>query len=120
MILFCIDGDQIKTELLDAVHEAFPNAAIYVRAFDRRAMIHLHAAPATLVIREVMESAIQMARTALGNVGLSQEAINRAEDNFRTRDAERLAVQIEGGDVRLARDRILTTADQTGESAEPG
>jgi CPA2 family monovalent cation:H+ antiporter-2/glutathione-regulated potassium-efflux system protein KefB len=120
MILFCIDGDQIKTELLDAVHEAFPNAAIYVRAFDRRVMIHLHAAPATLVIREVMESAIQMARTALGNVGLSQEAINRAEDNFRTRDAERLAIQIEGGDVRLARDRILTTADQTGENAEPG
>jgi len=120
MILFCIDGDQIKTELLDAVHEAFPNAAIYVRAFDRRVMIHLHAAPAALVIREVMESAIQMARTALGNVGLSQEAINRAEDNFRTRDAERLAVQIEGGDVRLARDRILTTADQTGENAEPG
>jgi monovalent cation:proton antiporter-2 (CPA2) family protein len=120
MILFCIDGDQIKTELLDALHEAFPNAAIYVRAFDRRVMMHLHAAPAALIIREVMESAIQMARAALGNVGLSQEAINRAEDHFRTRDAERLALQIEGGDVRLARDRIFTDAEQTGENEEPG
>jgi monovalent cation:proton antiporter-2 (CPA2) family protein len=120
MILFCIDGDQIKTELLDAVHQAFPNAALYVRAFDRRVMIHLHAAPAALVIREVMESAIQMARAALDNVGLSQEAINRAEDHFRTRDAERLALQIEAGDVRIARDRILTTAEQTGENEEPG
>ena len=120
MILFCIDGDQIKTEMLDAVHEAFPNAALYVRAFDRRVMMHLHAAPAALVVREVMESAIHMARAALSNVGLSQESINRAEDQFRTRDTERLAAQIEGGDVRMAQDRILTSALQSGANAEPG
>ena len=120
MILFCIDGDQIKTEMLDAVHDAFPNAALYVRAFDRRVVMHLHAAPTALVVREVMESAIYMARAALANVGLSQEAINRVEDQFRTRDAERLAAQIEGGDVRKARYSILTNAQQSGANEEPG
>ena len=68
----------------------------------------------------VSESAIHMARAALSNVGLSQESINRAEDQFRTRDTERLAAQIEGGDVRMAQDRILTSALQSGANAEPG
>jgi CPA2 family monovalent cation:H+ antiporter-2/glutathione-regulated potassium-efflux system protein KefB len=35
LILFCIDGDQIEPDLLHAVHEAFPNAAI---CFDSRSL----------------------------------------------------------------------------------
>ncbi|MDF8335045.1 cation:proton antiporter domain-containing protein [Novosphingobium cyanobacteriorum] len=110
MILFCIDGDQIEPPLLEAVHEAFPQAAIYVRAFDRRALLRLESGPAALVVRETMESAIAMARAALDGAGLGQEAINRAEDVFRKRDRERLDAQIESGDIRTARDRIITEA----------
>ena len=33
LILFCIDGDQISAELIEGVHEAFPKAAIFVRAY---------------------------------------------------------------------------------------
>lgn len=110
MILFCIDGDQIEPPLLEAVHEAFPQAAIYVRAFDRRSLLKLETGPAALVVRETMESAITMARAALDGAGLGQEAINRAEDIFRKRDRERLDAQIESGDIRTARDRIITEA----------
>ena len=108
MIFFCIDGDQISPEFVEAVHEAFPQAAIYVRAFDRRALIRLKATPANAVVREVLESAVRMARVALGDAGVSEEAINRAEDMFRANDRERLKLQIEAGDVRVARDRIIT------------
>jgi CPA2 family monovalent cation:H+ antiporter-2/glutathione-regulated potassium-efflux system protein KefB len=108
MILFCLDGDQIDAAMLDAVHEAFPQAALYVRAFDRRALVRLQNGPATLVIRETMESAVVMARAALEGAGLSQEAVNRADDAFRIRDRERLTMQIESGDMRVARDRIIT------------
>ncbi|WP_372733283.1 cation:proton antiporter [Novosphingobium sp.] len=108
MIFFCIDGDQISPEFVEAVHEAFPQAAIYVRAFDRRALIRLKATPANAVVREVLESAVRMARIALGDAGVSEEAINRAEDMFRANDRERLKLQIEAGDVRVARDRIIT------------
>lgn len=108
MIFFCIDGDQISPEFVEAVHEAFPQAAIYVRAFDRRALIRLKTTPANAVVREVLESAVRMARIALGDAGVSEEAINRAEDMFRANDRERLKLQIEAGDVRVARDRIIT------------
>ncbi|WP_226015816.1 cation:proton antiporter [Novosphingobium sp. FKTRR1] len=119
MILFCIDGDQVEPALLDAVHEAFPQASIYVRVFDRRGMIKLETGPATLVVRETMESAIALARGALAGAGVSQEAINRAETLFRARDRERLDLQIESGDIRTARDRIITEAVPV-ETAEPG
>lgn len=117
MIAFCIDGDQVDAALVEAVHEAFPQAALYVRVFDRRGMIKLQKGSATLVVREVMESAISLARGALENAGLSQEAINRAEALFRARDRERLALQVESGDIRTARDRIITEAVTANEIA---
>ncbi|OYW47801.1 MAG: sodium:proton exchanger [Novosphingobium sp. 28-62-57] len=109
MIFFCMDGDQVSPELVEAVHEAFPRAAIYVRAFDRRALIRLRDAPVKGVVREVMESAVKMARIALADAGLSAEEIARSEDMFRASDRERLKLQFETGDVRAARDRIITT-----------
>jgi hypothetical protein len=42
-----------------------------------------------------MESAIKMARLALNESGVSEEAIKRAEDMYRARDKERLKIQIE-------------------------
>ncbi|WP_225206521.1 cation:proton antiporter domain-containing protein [Novosphingobium huizhouense] len=108
VILFCLDGDQLPPDLVEAVHEAFPQAALYVRAFDRRVMVRLRDAPTALVVREVLESAVVMARAALDALGLSQEAINRAEDRYRANDRERLDVQIASGDVRAAREKIIT------------
>lgn len=108
MIFFCMDGDQMTPELVEAVHEAFPRAAIYVRAYDRRALIRLRDTPVSAVVREVMESAVKMARVALADAGLSAEEIAHAEDMFRASDRERLKLQIEAGDVRVARDRIIT------------
>lgn len=111
MILFCLDGDQIEPALIEAVAQAFPKASIHVRVFDRRGMMRLLPTPATQVIREVMESAIEMGRSALDSAGVSQEAINRAEARFRARDRERLDLQIETGDIAVARDRIFTEVE---------
>lgn len=108
LILFCIDGDQIGAEMVEAVHEAFPDAAIYVRGYDRRALVRLSGTPAAAVVREVLESAMKMARLALEGLDVSPEDITRAEDMYRARDKERLAKQIETGDLRAARDRIIT------------
>lgn len=108
LILFCLDGDQIEPEFLHAVHRAFPKAAIYVRGFDRRSVMKLSDAPAEYVVREVLESALRMARLALEKLGLSEEAIERAETLFRASDKERLSKQIAAGDIRAARDNILT------------
>ena len=102
LILFCIDGDQLAPAMLDEVHEAFPRAAIFVRAYDRRAVIALKDAPIHYAVREVLESAVQMARRALSSIAVDAEAIDRAEAAYRARDKERLRVQLAGGDLRAA------------------
>jgi glutathione-regulated potassium-efflux system protein KefB len=107
LILFCIDGDQIGPDLIEAVHEAFPKAAVFVRVFDRRALVRLKGAPVAGVVREVLDSAVRMARQAMESVGVDLEAIDRTEDLYRKRDRERLKIQLEVGDLREARERVL-------------
>lgn len=107
LILFCIDGDQVSAELVEAVHEAFPDASIFVRAYDRRALLKLKGGAATGVVREVLESAIVMARRAMDAVGVDAQEIDRTEDLYRRRDRERLRIQHEAGDIRAAREAII-------------
>jgi len=114
LILFCIDGDQLSADLVEGVHAAFPDAAIFVRAYDRRAVIKLKGAPADGIVREVLESAVRMARLALLKVGVDQAEIDRSEDRYRREDRERLKAQVEAGDIRVARDRIITQVSREG------
>ena len=107
-ILFCIDGDQISEEFLHAVHRTFPNAVVSLRAFDRRTMLRLKDAPVQVIVREVMESAVAMGRAALEGLGASLEEIDQAEWAYRSSDRERLRLQTESGDLRTARERIIT------------
>ncbi|UIJ44087.1 cation:proton antiporter [Sphingomonas cannabina] len=109
LILFCMDGDRVDAELVEAVHEAFPNAAIFVRAFDRRQLLKLRGSPTRGVVRELIESAIRMAREAMAAVGVDEEEIRRTEDLYRARDRERLKIQFESGDIRAARDTMIVT-----------
>jgi CPA2 family monovalent cation:H+ antiporter-2/glutathione-regulated potassium-efflux system protein KefB len=108
LIMFCIDQDQIEPEFLHGAHRAFPQAAIYVRGFDRRSVMKLSDSPAEYVVREVLESALRMARMALEKLGLSEQAIEHAETLYRATDKERLSKQIAAGDIRAARDEVLT------------
>lgn len=107
LILFCIDGDQIGPEFVEAVHDAFPRAAIFVRAYDRRALVRLRSAPVTGVVREVLDSAVRMARQAMEAVGVDPEQIDRTEDLYRKRDRERLRIQLEVGDLAASRARVI-------------
>ena len=121
LIMFCIDGDQIEPEFLHAVHQAFPQAAIYVRGFDRRSVMKLSDSPAEYIVREVLESALRMARIALEKLGLSEEAIERAEALYRATDKERLSKQIATGDLSAAREDVLTEPQVHDPAAsEPG
>ncbi|EJU09843.1 cation:proton antiporter [Novosphingobium resinovorum] len=108
LIVFCIDGDQLTEPFLQAVHQAFPNAQVHARVFDRRALVRLKDAPIASMAREVMESAVVLARKALKGLDVALGDIDRAEQMYRKSDKERLTVQYEGGDVRAAREHIIT------------
>jgi CPA2 family monovalent cation:H+ antiporter-2/glutathione-regulated potassium-efflux system protein KefB len=116
LILFCLDGDQVEPELVEAVHEAFPRAAIFIRAFDRRVFLKFRGAPVAGIVRELLESAVKMARMAMQAAGVDVEEIDRTEELYRARDRERLKAQIETGDLRAKIDRMITSSEPAAES----
>lgn len=113
LILFCQDGDGMDTEQLEAIHHAFPKASIFVRAYDRRSIMRMKGAPIAGAVRELMESAVVMARRAMEAVGVDGTEIDRTEAEYRRRDYERLKVQRETGDLRAGRDGMFTHANPT-------
>lgn len=119
LILFCIDGDQVEPELLMGVREAFPQARVYVRAFDRRTVMKLSEAPVTHIVRECVESAVEMARLALDGAGLGLQDIDRAESAYREHDLDRLLAQTEAGDIYAGTNPMASMGDdQAGRDAE--
>jgi CPA2 family monovalent cation:H+ antiporter-2/glutathione-regulated potassium-efflux system protein KefB len=107
-LLFCIDGKQLDGGILEAVREAFPRPRILVRAYDRRTLVDLRDAPIDCAVRELVESAVAMARAALEMLGDSVQDIDETEQEYRRRDDARLDVQIEAGDYRAAREMVVT------------
>jgi CPA2 family monovalent cation:H+ antiporter-2/glutathione-regulated potassium-efflux system protein KefB len=112
LILFCLDEDQIGPDLVEAVHAAFPRAALFVRAYDRRALLRLRDAPVAGAVREVLDSAVRMARMAMQSLGVDESEIDRTEDLYRARDRERLKAQLESGDLHARQDRIITAPER--------
>lgn len=108
LICFCIDGEAPEPAFLRGVKEAFPNAGILVRAFDRRSLVALRETQVDYAVREVMESAVAMGRAALELLGDNEDEIDRVEDEYRQNDSERLDLQKADGDLRAGRERIIT------------
>ncbi|HZB69436.1 MAG TPA: cation:proton antiporter [Sphingomicrobium sp.] len=106
-ILFCHDDRDFTRDKLEAILEAFPQAQIMVRAYDRRQVIELDGLDVALIQRELFESAVLMGKEALLKLGLAQREADRVEAAYRERDAERLERQSATGDLRAARDRMF-------------
>jgi len=77
-------------------------------------VLRLKGGPAAYIVREVLESAIKMARLALGSLKIDHAEIDRIETMYRTRDKERLAAQLESGDLHAASDRMITQEERKG------
>jgi glutathione-regulated potassium-efflux system protein KefB len=96
-IIFAMDKDQLSRDELELALKTFRQAAVYVRAYDRRALMRYRGLDTAAVVREVFESAVLMGRKALKTLGVEDERIARIETAYRARDKERLRVQAETG-----------------------
>jgi glutathione-regulated potassium-efflux system protein KefB len=96
-IVFAMDKDQLSREELQTALKTFRQAAIFVRAYDRRAMISYRGLDTAMVVREVFESAVTMGRRTLATLGIADDMITRIERAYRARDKERLQIQAEKG-----------------------
>ena len=102
VIAFCNDneGGELSRAAVKAVLDAFPQASVMVRAFDRRHLIDLRGLDLVLAERELFESAVVMGKAALRSSGIDRQEIDRVEREYRMRDCERLERQRETGDIR--------------------
>ena len=101
-ILFCNDNRDggLTREAVSRVLEAFPQAAVLIRAFDRVHLMQFDGLDVAFAQREMFESAVKMGRAALEQLGFDQEEIDQVDFEYRLRDCERLERQSETGDMR--------------------
>ena len=106
IIAFCNDNDggEMTRGAIEAVLESFPQAAVMVRAFDRRLLIELRGLDIAFAERELFEGAVAMGREALRHSGISEPEIKRVEREYRMRDCDRLERQSATGDIRAGWD----------------
>jgi glutathione-regulated potassium-efflux system protein KefB len=109
-ILFCNDNEDggMTREALARVLEAFPQAAVLVRAYDRVHLMALDGLDLKFAQRELFESAVTMGRAALKVVGVRQEEVERVDREYRLRDCERLERQSATGDLRAGLERSFS------------
>jgi voltage-gated potassium channel Kch len=109
-ILFCHDNRDggLTREAIVRVLEAFPQAAVLIRAFDRVHLMKFDGLDVAFAQRELFESAVKMGRAALEVLGVEAEEIDRVDFEYRLRDCERLELQSSSGDLRAGLDRSFS------------
>jgi glutathione-regulated potassium-efflux system protein KefB len=109
-ILFCNDNEDggLTREAIARVLDAFPQAAVLVRAYDRVHLMALDGLDLKFAQRELFESAVTMGRAALKTVGVVQEEVDRVDREYRLRDCERLERQSATGDLHAGLDRSFS------------
>lgn len=105
LIIFCIDDDQMTAKELEPVVQAFPQAQIFARVFDRRQLIALNGAGLAGTVREVFESSIAMGLMALQSLEIPADEIADVEAALRHLDDTRLQDQIMSGDIRAGAEK---------------
>jgi len=115
LLLFCIDGGTLDARRLEPILEAFPQAQVLVRAFDRRQVMALEGVELAGVYREVFESAVCMGREALAALGVPPAEVDRIERGYRERDASRLTRQSATGDLTVDKHTIFRPGEMLGD-----
>jgi glutathione-regulated potassium-efflux system protein KefB len=107
VIAFCNDnrGGEMTRDAIRAVLNAFPQASVMVRAFDRVHLMEFDRLDVAFAERELFESAVAMGRAALRASGVDHAEVSRVERAYRMRDCERLEMQSSTGDLHAGLER---------------
>jgi voltage-gated potassium channel Kch len=117
-IFFCTDKGNPARHRLEAILEAFPQAAVFVRAFDRRHLIDLATLDLAGAVRELFESAVDMGRQGLALLGVEQSEIDRVDKVYRDRDLDRLEGQTASGDLHTMKETMFGPDNPIGAAGE--
>lgn len=97
-IAICVDKPETCNKIVELVKSEFPQAKILARAYDRVHTRELIKQGVDYQIREIFESAIRFGAAALKEIGAEEAEIQEIIQDIRSRDAERIAVEVATGD----------------------
>lgn len=113
IIAFCIDDRLLGPKELEPILEGFPQAAVFMRAFDRRQVIAVRGLDLAGTTREMFESAVRMGIDALQTLGLTDEDIMAVERRYRDYDLARLEAQGSTGDMHAGPGPLYVPAQKS-------
>src|SRR3546814_639624 len=104
LIIYCIDDASVDAAVLGPIVEAFPQAKVLTRVFDRRQLMAIEGAGTSGAVREVFESSIALGLMALERLEVDPRTMEDVEAALRQLDEARLAAQIDEGDLSAGGD----------------
>lgn len=115
-ILVCVDKPDVADRIVELCRSEFPLVKLYVRAFDRGHSLRLIKAGVDYQIRETFESALAFGHAVLTGLGFEEIEAAEAIDDVRTRDEQRVELELVGG---LVAGRKLIRGNMTTPEPEP-
>ncbi len=106
-IVLALDGKWDPALTLGPIREAFPQAKLIARAYDRVHLLDLLRADVDAARREMFDGSVALGRLALESLGTPAAAIAEIEEEFRRRDEERLQLQLCSGDQLSGSERLF-------------
>ncbi|MEO1199435.1 MAG: monovalent cation:proton antiporter-2 (CPA2) family protein [Pseudomonadota bacterium] len=110
LILVCTDGKDTTSRIAELVRESFPRALLGARSFDRTQTLELLKSDVDFELRETFESAMVFGRMALEHLSVDDESASEIEAEIRSRDRERLGLQL-SGDIYSGLETLLATPE---------
>lgn len=97
IIAVCTHKKEITDKVVDLIQTQYPDAHLYVRAYDRAHTLELRAKGVDYELRETFESGLVFGGKTLEALGTSDAIANDIMEDVRKRDTERLRVQATDG-----------------------
>lgn len=96
-IAVCVDDSAAADRIVELVKEAFPQARLLVRAYDRAHKLRLVAAGVDVAVRETFESAVQFGELALRELDVDPDEAARVTAEVRKLETERFELERSAG-----------------------
>src|SRR3712207_4934511 len=93
LVCVCVDDREAALRIVEILHQEFPQARTYVRAYDRIHAIDLMNLDVDFQIRETFESALAFGRAMLEELGREAGQASAVVEDVRRRDIARLIMQ---------------------------
>ena len=97
VIAICVDDKEAASTIVEMATRAFPQAKLYVRAYDRIHALDLMERGIRAPFRETFDSALAFGREALVGLGLPEDEADEVRLDVRRRDIQRLQRQRDEG-----------------------